>query len=62
MNGEKFRVIKCPVCGKEFYPAALHAFKISGDKLVCGYHCMRQYEVTHNSNRRKYGKSGKYDT
>lgn len=45
----------CPICKKEFLPAPLHAWKITGDKLVCGYHCMRQWEVLH-APKRKYGK------
>ena len=43
---------KCPVCGKTFIPAPLHAYKVSMkhrcggiyDKLVCSWHCLRAYE------------------
>lgn len=28
----------CPMCGKNFIPAAFHQFKVYGVK-VCGYNC-----------------------
>ena len=39
---------ECPICGKKFYPAPLHAWKIGSEKakekLVCSYTCMRVWE------------------
>lgn len=37
----------CPVCGKNFLPAAQHGWKIgegSKERLVCTYSCQRKYE------------------
>ena len=37
---------KCPVCGKTFFPAALHAYKDARNhaRLVCTYPCYRESE------------------
>lgn len=56
---DKTGMVECAVCGKEFYPAPLHAWKTSEcGKLVCSYHCMRQYEVLH-APKKKYATKGK---
>lgn len=55
---DKTGFVECPVCKKEFLPAPMHAWKISYEKLVCSYHCMRQYEVLH-APKKKYAKRGK---
>lgn len=40
-----FVVKKCPICGKEFHPAPLHAWTIQGDKKqVCSYTCARKWD------------------
>ena len=56
---DKTGFVECAICGKEFLPAPLHAWKISGDKLVCSYHCMRQYEVLHAHKKKHYNVKGK---
>lgn len=38
---------KCPVCGKQFEPAPYHVYKIYvkySHKLVCSWHCVREWE------------------
>ena len=46
--------IKCPVCGKAFVPAPLHAWKIDisycQTKRVCTYSCMRVWEKGEGAN------------
>ena len=45
----------CPICKKAFVPAPMHAWKIGGsegERLVCGYHCMRQWEAVHGGTRK----------
>ena len=52
---------ECPICKKKYHPAPMHAWKITtndGYRLVCSYHCMRQWECTHNK-KRKYARKGK---
>ena len=38
----------CPMCGKNFIPAAYHGWTFTNKKYieipVCSYHCMRQAE------------------
>lgn len=34
---------KCPVCGKKFLPAPLHAYKINDRRLVCSWSCVCEY-------------------
>lgn len=48
----------CPICKKEFLPAPEHAYDIilkggGGRKLVCSYHCMRQWEREYFSKKSK---------
>ena len=43
---------KCPVCGKEFIPAAFHVYKIvnpknGGYRKVCSWGCQRKWEKKH---------------
>lgn len=33
---------KCPVCGKVFFPAPYHVYKVN-DKLACSYSCVVLY-------------------
>ena len=49
---------ECPICGKKFVPAPFHAWKISGDILVCTYSCMRKYEKSH-APKRMYAHKGR---
>ncbi len=39
---EKLQLITC-LCGKKFYPAPEHVYKIRGKK-VCSWTCMRKAE------------------
>ena len=42
---------KCPVCGKEFYPAAEHRYKRDG-KMICSWKCLckdREGKITYNT-------------
>ena len=43
---------KCPVCGKMYFPAGEHAWRIGeyGErgKRVCSYSCMRKWEKEHH--------------
>lgn len=47
----------CPVCGKTFVPAPLHAYRdkrANTNKLVCSYACMRKSErMKEYANKRK---------
>lgn len=48
-EGSTFWVMRtCPICGKEFLPAAQHSWKIGNHEwrkeLVCSYTCMRKWE------------------
>ena len=42
---------KCPVCGKEFFPATLHGYRDARnrEKLVCTYPCLRESERLHQA-------------
>ena len=46
--------IKCPICGKMFVPAPLHAWKINvgyyREIEVCTYSCMRVWEKGEGAN------------
>ena len=57
---------KCPVCGKEFYPATLHGYKDARNtaRLVCTYPCYRESERLHDEElaakpRKKSGRKPK---
>ena len=51
--------IKCPQCGKMFQPAPEHSYHEGNAKvkLVCSYHCMREWEKEHPTARSKYIKN-----
>ena len=49
----KFVMKKCPICGKDFHPAPQHIYKISGNKVVCSYTCMRAWEKKNLPIRRR---------
>ena len=36
-------IIKCPICGKEFFATTQHAWVVDGEKL-CSYHCTLEAE------------------
>lgn len=53
---------RCPVCGKEFVPAPLHAYKdqrARTKKLVCSYTCMRKSERMEEYRQKKKGKGAR---
>lgn len=39
----QFNGTKCPVCGKLFFPAPYHTYKVKGAK-VCSWHCVCEAE------------------
>ena len=54
--GYQIKFIVCPICKKKFIPASEHAWKIGGEtenRLVCSYHCMRQWECVHLKPKKK---------
>lgn len=52
-----FQTKICPICGKEFVPAALHTYKSAIDKkLVCSWSCVCESE------RQKHKQIGKEET
>ena len=52
---------KCPICGKQFVPAAQHMWKIgnwdgvTGERTVrvCSYSCMTKWEKEHDAKDKK---------
>ena len=54
---DDIRTHKCPVCGKKFIPAPMHAYKTSAksNKLLCTYSCMLEYDRRRDA-QRKYKK------
>ena len=41
---------KCPICGKVFIPAPLHAYKRAHGgrmKWLCSYHCLLEWDKKH---------------
>lgn len=54
MAGIDMKLVKCPVCGKNYIPAPLHVYKIkNGTMLVCSWSCLRAYEKEHEK-RKEY--------
>lgn len=54
MPSDKFNTVKCPVCGKNFIPAPLHAWKLYGTKRrVCTYTCQQQSKREHEAIRQR---------
>ena len=53
-TGEDAGMVKCPVCGKLFLPAAEHVYKKEGYRggLVCTYSCMRKDQKAKEARRR----------
>lgn len=50
------KIIKCPVCGKNFVPAGQHMYKIKtkrGRRMVCSYHCMRKAKEKNTEHEKK---------
>ncbi len=43
----------CPVCGKNFVPAALHIYKVKYNQLVCSYNCRCKYEKSEELKKAK---------
>ena len=43
MSNEFIRIVTCPVCGKQFVPAAQHVYRVN-DNLVCSWGCQRKVE------------------
>lgn len=43
----------CPICKKKFAPAPSHYYKISYERLVCSYSCMRVWEREQEAKRRR---------
>lgn len=40
--------VKCPVCGKIFFPAPYHVYHMpASNQRVCSYHCKLQAEKNH---------------
>lgn len=51
---DPFPVKKCPICGKEFVPAAEHAYRLPNKgAVVCSYHCHREARRKHESKLKK---------
>ena len=56
--------VKCPICGKTFYPYPSHAYKIKNKgwtRFVCTWSCLRkhekekeEYDKTHRKRKRAY--------
>ena len=44
--------IKCPECGRRFYPTPIYGWRI-GDKKYCRYSCMRKEEKRREEKRKK---------
>lgn len=53
----KYRARKCPVCDKEFIPAAEHAYKDRRHpyKLVCSWHCVCESERLKKKTQKRKG-------
>lgn len=54
----KYRARKCPVCGKEFIPAAQHVYKDRRTpyKIVCSWGCVCASERLKNKNKKRNGR------
>lgn len=54
----------CPICGKTFIPAPMHAYKRnntpgSKTKYLCSYHCMVAWDKVHPQKRTaRHGQKG----
>lgn len=55
LNMENVVEKKCPVCGKIFCPAPLHAYKVKG-VLVCTYSCVLKAEREKKAKRQRKGR------
>lgn len=44
---------KCPICGREYIPAANHIYKIAQHETVCSWHCVRDWEKEQEARKRR---------
>jgi hypothetical protein len=53
-----YRARICPVCGKEFIPAAMHVYKDRrpNHRFVCSWSCVCESERLKEANRKRAGK------
>lgn len=58
---ERFHVLICPVCGKEFVPAPMHVYKMptKEGRRVCTYSCALKAEREYEANRKTGGAAHK---
>lgn len=50
-------MIKCPVCGEDFWPAPMHIYKVfitgKGYKFVCSWHCLSAWKKEREKKNKK---------
>ena len=52
MANEYIRLVKCPICGKKFVPAAQHIYK-ANSRVVCSWGCQRAVEKKREEEKEK---------
>ena len=54
MYQNKIRMLKCPICKRDFIPGAEHIYKANG-RLVCSWKCQRTVEKLKERKGKKVG-------